>query len=263
MKPRVAPHPPANAGPSLSPLSRGEGIAPSPRLRGEGWGEGQVSVIIPTLNAADTLAAVVEQLQASPIVKEIIVVDGGSSDGSFCIVASAGARVIAAPRGRGIQLATGAGAAAGDWLLFLHADCRLGQDWEAAVAAFLTPPQATGRAGYFDFALDDGVPAARRLERLIAWRCRVLALPFGDQGLLIARSLYHDVGGFAPLPLMEDVDLVRRLGRRRLARIGARCISSPKRYRREGYWRRPLRNLFCLSLYFAGVPPDRIVRLYG
>ena len=263
MKPRAAPHPPADAGPSLSPLSRGEGIAPSPRLRGEGWGEGQVSVIIPTLNAADTLAAVVEQLQASPIVKEIIAVDGGSSDGSFCIVRSAGARVIAAPRGRGIQLATGAGAAAGDWLLFLHADCRLGWGWKAAVAAFLAAPGASSRAGYFDFALDDGVPAARRLERLVAWRCRVLALPYGDQGLLIARSLYHDVGGFAPLPLMEDVDLVRRLGRRRLARIGAQCISSPRRYRREGYWRRPLRNLLCLSLYFAGVSPHRIARLYG
>jgi rSAM/selenodomain-associated transferase 2 len=232
-------------------------------LRGEGWGEGPVSVIIPTLNAADTLAAVVEQLKATLIVKEIIIVDGGSSDGSFCIERWAGARVIAAPRGRGIQLAAGAGAAASDWLLFLHADCRLGWGWNAAIADFLAAPGATGRAGYFDFALDDDAPAARRLERIVAWRCRVLALPYGDQGLLIARSLYRAVGGFAPLPLMEDVDLVRRLGRRRLARIGAQCISSPRRYRREGYWRRPLRNLFCLSLYFAGVSPHRIVRLYG
>jgi hypothetical protein len=101
------------------------------------------------------------------------------------------------------------------------------------------------------------------LERIVAWRCRVLALPYGDQGLLIARNLYRAVGGFAPLPLMEDVDLVRRLGRRRLTRIGARCISSPARYRREGYWCRPLRNLLCLSLYFAGLPSDRIARLYG
>jgi hypothetical protein len=148
-------------------------------------------------------------------------------------------------------------------MLFLHADCRLGRGWEAAVAGFLAAPEATGRAGYFDFALDDAAPAARRLEQIVAWRCRVLALPYGDQGLLISRSLYRAVGGFAPLPLMEDVDLVRRLGRGRLARIGARCLSSPKRYRRDGYWRRPLRNLFCLSLYFAGVRPDRIARLYG
>jgi len=226
-------------------------------------GEGEVSVIIPTLNAVDTLAGLVEQLHASPNVKEIIVVDGGSSDGSFSVARAACARVIAAPRGRGIQLAAGAGAATGDWLLFLHADCRLGPGWEVALVDFLAAPEATGRVGYFDFALDDTAPAARRLESIVAWRCRVLALPYGDQGLLISRSLYRAVGGFAPLPLMEDVDLVRRLGRRRLARIGARCISSPRRYRRGGYWRRPLRNLFCLSLYFAGVSPHRIARLYG
>ncbi len=262
--PRLAPHPPADAGPSLSPLSRGEGPdSPSPRLRGEGRGEGQISVVIPTLNAADTLAGLTEELRDNAILKEIIIVDGGSSDETIAIARTAGARVIAASRGRGIQLAAGTDAVSGDWLLFLHADCRLAPGWKAAVAAFLAAPGASGRAGYFDFALDDGVPAARRLERLVAWRCRVLALPYGDQGLLIARSLYHDVGGFAPLPLMEDVDIVRRLGRRRLARIGARCISSPRRYRRGGYWRRPLRNLFCLSLYFAGVSPHRIARLYG
>jgi rSAM/selenodomain-associated transferase 2 len=245
--PRLAPHPPADAGPSLSPLSRGEG---------------EVSVVIPTLNAADTLAGLVEQLGDTAIVKEIVIVDGGSSDDTAAIAGTAGARVIATARGRGIQLAAGADAATGDWLLFLHADCRLARDWEAAVAAFLSAPEAASRAGYFDFALDDAAPAARRLERIVAWRCRVLALPYGDQSLLIARSLYRAVGGFAPLPLMEDVDLVRRLGRRRLARIGARCISSPQRYRREGYWRRPLRNLFCLGLYFAGISPYRIMRLY-
>jgi rSAM/selenodomain-associated transferase 2 len=235
----------------------------SPRWRGDGRGEGQVSVIIPTLNVADTLAALIKQLRASSIVKEVIVVDGGSSDGTFCTARTVGAGVIAAPRGRGIQLAAGADAATDDWLLFLHADCRLGRDWDAAVAGFVAAPEAASCAGYFDFALDDTAPAARRLERIVAWRCRALALPYGDQGLLIARNLYRAIGGFAPLPLMEDVDLARRLGRRRLARIGAQCISSPRRYRREGYWRRPLRNLFCLSLYFAGVPPHRIARLYG
>src|SRR5262249_43492314 len=122
---------------------------------------------------------------------------------------------------------------------------------------------ATGRAGYFDFTLDDPAPAARRLERIVAWRCRVLALPYGDQGLLIARSLYDAVGGFAQMPLMEDVDLARRLGRQRLGRSGARCIASASRYRQQGYVLRPLRNLICLSLYFAGMSPDRLLRLYG
>ena len=92
----------------------------------------------------------------------------------------------------------------------------------------------------------------------------MLALPYGDQGLLIARALYDAVGGFAAIPLMEDVDLVRRLGRRRLA-PHRRALPSPRRGATGsgGYCRRPLRNLVCLSLYFAGVPPRRIARLYG
>ncbi|MBV9202649.1 MAG: TIGR04283 family arsenosugar biosynthesis glycosyltransferase [Alphaproteobacteria bacterium] len=232
-------------------------------MRVEDRNEGQVSVVIPTLNAAETLPALLAQLRCSTILKEIIVVDGGSSDQTVAIAAAAGARVIKAARGRGIQLAAGADDAAADWLLFLHADCRLAAGWEASIAAFLGAPEGTSRAGYFDFALDDDAPTARRLERLVAWRCRLVALPYGDQGLLIPRGLYHQVGGFARLPLMEDVDLVRRLGRRRLARIAARCITSSKRYRREGYWLRSMRNLVCLSLYFAGVPPHRIARLYG
>jgi rSAM/selenodomain-associated transferase 2 len=222
-----------------------------------------LAVVIPTLNAAGTLPETLAALGGSGIVGEVVVTDGGSSDATGEAARSAGARLVTAPCGRGSQLAAGAAAAAGDWLLFLHADCRLASGWENAARAFLDAPNAADRAGYFDFALDDDAPAARRLERIVAWRCRVLALPYGDQGLLIARSLYEAVGGFAALPLMEDVDLVRRLGRRRLTRIGARCFASARRYRRGGYVHRPLRNLFCLSLYFAGVPPDRIVRLYG
>jgi rSAM/selenodomain-associated transferase 2 len=222
-----------------------------------------VSAVIPTWNAAATLPATLAILQAASIVGEVIVADGGSSDETTAYARATGAEVVAAPRGRGSQLAAGAAAAAGDWLLFLHADCRPEPGWEDAVGAFLAAPKAQSGAGYFDLALDDEAPAARRLERIVAWRCRVLALPYGDQGLLIARTLYEEVGGFRPLPLMEDVDLVRRLGRRHLARIGARCLASARRYRRDGYLRRPLRNLLCLSLYFARVPPERIARLYG
>jgi rSAM/selenodomain-associated transferase 2 len=222
-----------------------------------------LSIIIPTLNAAETLAQTLAAAFISGIVDEVIVADGGSTDITVSVARGAGARVVLAPRGRGCQLAAGAAATSGDWLLFMHADCRLEPGWNVAVSAFLAAPAAAARAGYFDLALDDPAPAARRVERIVSWRCRRLALPYGDQGLLIARTLYEEVGGFAPLPLMEDVDLVRRLGRSRLVAIGARCIASAQRYRRDGYVRRPLRNLLCLGLYFAGVPPARIVRLYG
>jgi len=222
-----------------------------------------VSVIIPTLDAADDLPATLAALAGVPMIREIIVADGGSTDDSIAIARSAGARTVSAKRGRGTQLAAGAAVACGDWLLLLHADCRLALGWEAAVAEFIAAPGATDRAGYFAFALDDASPAARRLERIVAWRCRVFVLPYGDQGLLIARSLYQAVGGFAALPLMEDVDLVRRLGRRRLAPLGVPAYASARRYREGGYIRRPLRNLICLSLYFIGVPTRLIARLYG
>ena len=219
--------------------------------------------MIPTLDAAAELPGALAALAGSELIGEIVVSDGGSCDGTVAIAEAAGARVVAAPRGRGPQLIAGAGATTGEWLLFLHADCRLAPGWEAAVGDFIARSDAAERAGYFSFALDDDRPATRRLERIVAWRCRALALPYGDQGLLIARSLYDTISGFAPLPLMEDVDLVRRLGRRRLAPVGAQIIASARRYRRDGYYRRPIRNLLCLALYFAGVPPARIARLYG
>ncbi|MBV9015980.1 MAG: TIGR04283 family arsenosugar biosynthesis glycosyltransferase [Alphaproteobacteria bacterium] len=222
-----------------------------------------ISVVIPTLDAAGELLGSLVAVAGSELVCEVIVSDGGSRDGTVAAAAAAGARIVTAQRGRGFQLIAGAAAASGRWLLFLHADCRLEPGWEAAAINFIGNPGAAGRAGYFGLILDDPDPAARRLERIVAWRCRVLGLPYGDQGLLISRKLYQEIGGFAPIPLMEDVDLVCRLRRHRLAPIGARVIASARRYRRDGYWRRPLRNLLCLSLYFAGVPPRHIARLYG
>jgi rSAM/selenodomain-associated transferase 2 len=194
---------------------------------------------------------------------EVIVADGGSRDGTLAAAVTGGARVIAAPSGRGQQLARGADAARGQWLLFLHADTRLTAAWPAAVEAFIAEPVDAARAGYFRFCLDDEERAARRIERLVAWRCRHLALPYGDQGLLISRALYREVGGYRPFPLMEDVDLVRRLGRARLAPIACDAVTSAARYRREGYIKRPLRNISCLTLYFLGVPPQRLALLYG
>ena len=222
-----------------------------------------ISAVIPTLDAGNELPALLAALRGAAPIGEVIVADGGSADATIAIAEGAGARVIVAPRGRGSQLAAGAAAAGGEWLLFMHADCRPATGWEAAIGAFAAAPGATGRAGYFGFALDDPSPAARRLERIVAWRCRALALPYGDQCLLIARTLYDAVGGFAAIPLMEDVDLALRLGRRRLAPLAVPVYSSARRYREEGYFARPLRNLLCLSLYFAGLPPRRIARLYG
>lgn len=220
-----------------------------------------LSIVIPTLNAAESLAATVAAL-GGDVAGEIVIADGGSMDKTRQVALAAGARVVEARRGRGTQLATGAAAAQGDWLLFLHADTRLDPGWAPQAAGFMADPANATRAAAFAFALDDDDPRARRLERAVAWRCRVLGLPYGDQGLLIARGFYDALGGYRPLPLMEDVDLVRRIGRARLTLLPARAVTSAERWRRDGWYRRSARNLACLSLWFLGVPPATIARLY-
>lgn len=223
-----------------------------------------LSIIVPTLNAAAVLPGLLADIAAEPAagVGEVIIADGGSTDATVAI-AAAGARLIHARRGRGAQLAAGAAAARGEWLLFVHADTRLPAGWARAVAAFIAAPGSGQRAGYFRFALDDDAPAARRLERLARWRSRALALPYGDQGLLLSRAFYQQLGGYGRMPLMEDVDLVRRIGRRRLRSLDAAAITSAVRYRRGGYLLRPLRNLFCLGLYLLGVSPRYLAAFYG
>jgi rSAM/selenodomain-associated transferase 2 len=228
------------------------------KMRIEGVPLPGLSVVIPALNAGAGLQETLAALRDAPA--EVVLVDGGSTDGTADIARRLGARVVTSPRGRGAQLAAGVAAARGPWLLLLHADTRLGPGWAAAVRARLEDP---GRAWHFRFALDDAAPAARRLERAVAWRCRVLALPYGDQGLLVHRDLLEAAGGVRPLPLMEDVDLVRRLGRARLGAIEIPAVTSAARWRRDGYARRSARNLFCLSLWFAGVPPRIIQRVYS
>ena len=221
-----------------------------------------LSAVIPALDAAHSLAATIEGLRTAAVPLEIIVADGGSTDATCEVAAACGAGVASGPRGRGVQLAAGAAVARGAWLLFVHADTIPGDGWDDAAAVFMADPANAERAAVFRFALDDDRAAARRLESLVAWRCRVFALPYGDQGLLMSRRFYDALGGFRPLPLFEDVDMVRRIGRRRLAFLDVPAVTSAERFRRGGYLARPLRNLFCLTLYFAGLPPHLIGRIY-
>ena len=216
-----------------------------------------MNVIIPTWNAARTLPATLADLrEAAP---DIIVADANSPDGTAAIAAAAGARVIQAPRGRGAQLAAGGAATTHDWLLFLHADTRLEPGWSDTVRRFTG---AGPGVAHFAFTLDDPAAGARRLERMVAWRCRRFALPYGDQGLLIHRTLYEAIGGFRPLPLMEDVDIIRRLRPIRPTALPIRAVTAGDKWRRLGFHGRSAKNLSILTLYFAGVPPRWLARLY-
>ncbi len=218
-----------------------------------------LSVVIPTLDVARALPKLFGRLSETGA--ELIAADGGSRDATREIARRHGARVVEAPRGRGTQLAAGAAAAGGDWLLFLHADTLPEPGWFDAVAA--ATGGDPGLAHHFRFALDDASPQARGLERAVAWRCRRLGLPYGDQGLLISRALHDRLGGFAPIPLMEDVDFVARIGRARLRELPVRAVTSAERWRRDGWNRRSARNLAILGLWLAGVSPSVLARLYA
>ncbi len=224
---------------------------------------GELAVIIPALDAAATLPATLAALTKAARLGDILVVDGGSADATATLAAAGGARVLRAPRARGSQIAAGVAASTAPWLLILHADTVLAPGWASIVARFIAAPANRDRAGFFRFTLASPHPAARRLERAVAWRCRMLALPYGDQGLLIARERLAAAGGVRPLPLMEDVDLVRRLGHKRLVALDHAAVTAATRFERTGWRRRSALNITCLMLYHLGLPPRLIARLYG
>jgi rSAM/selenodomain-associated transferase 2 len=217
-----------------------------------------LSIVIPTLNAAETLPGTLRSIRQAD---EVVVVDGGSTDATAAVAEREGARVIRAARGRGRQLHSGAGAAAGDWLLFLHADTRLERGWREAVNGHSA--RQPEKAACFRLKLEAQEWQARVVEAAVRARVRLLGLPYGDQGLLVPRPLYEALGGYRPLPLMEDVDFARRLGRSRIAPLEVAALTSAERWRRDGWLRRSGRNLACLALWRAGMSAERIARLYG
>lgn len=228
-----------------------------------------ISVVIPTYNAGQrlvhTLSALVPAV-VDGVVQEAIIADGGSTDDTLAIADAAGTHVVTSARGRGMQLDAGAATAKGDWLLFLHADTVLGSGWAEEAESFIERVESGRRpqaAAYFRFCLDDEGIMPRFVETLVSARCALFSLPYGDQGLLISRAHYRRLGGFRPLPLMEDVDLVRRLKRRELYGLKSHAVTSAWRYRSEGYLLRSFRNIGLVLLYYLRVPPRVLARLYG
>lgn len=222
-----------------------------------------ISVVIPTLNAERTLGATLAPLVPAAVdglVKEVIVADGGSSDATAAMAEDAGARWVKAERGRGRQLRAGCAAARSPWLLVLHADTRLSADWPVVAGRHVQG--GSDRAGYFRFRLDDPARRARLWEAGVALRCATFGAPYGDQGLLLSRRLYDDVGGYPPWALMEDVEMARRLGRRRLIPLAADAVTSAERYQRDGYLNRSLRNWTLLARWRLGDDPERLAAVY-
>jgi rSAM/selenodomain-associated transferase 2 len=223
-----------------------------------------LSVVIPALNEAGTLPLLLADLGTWPGNLETLVVDGGSGDATAAVSRNGGARLLRSPAsGRGQQLRWGAAQADGPWLLVLHADSRLPTGWVDAVTAVLERPDAETQAWYFDFKVSGTRPMLRLLEQAVAWRSRWRQRPYGDQGLLIHRRLYTAVGGYRPIPLMEDLDLVQRLAARsRLRRIGHPLITSGRRWQRQGVLRLAWRNALLRRRWARGESADGLARDY-
>jgi rSAM/selenodomain-associated transferase 2 len=220
----------------------------------------KVSVIVPVLADDEALTALLGQIPPDSGVDLVVVDAGRSSVVAAAVAGRADVRLLHAPRGRARQMNAGAGAARGEWLLFLHADSRLPDGWLSMLE------QRCGGAvgGWFEFALDDPAWQARWIERGVAWRVRLFRLPYGDQGIFVRRSAFQAMGGYQEIPLMEDLDFVRRLrAAGPVVELPLALTTSARRWRQDGWLSRSVRNVCLVILYFAGVPPVRLARWYS
>ena len=224
----------------------------------------ELSVVIPCLNEATRLPLLLADLHRSELRLEILLADGGSSDATPQIARQSGAHLIRIhPPGRGRQLRAAANQARGDWLLFLHADSRLPLRWSCAVRSLLKTSAAAASAWYFDLRISPSTPARRLLERGVGLRSRWLQRPYGDQGLLLHRELYARCGGFAELPLMEDLDLVERLSHGAdLRPIGLPLTTDGRRWNSDGVIRRSWRNAMLRRRWKQGESAERLAEAY-
>jgi rSAM/selenodomain-associated transferase 2/rSAM/selenodomain-associated transferase 1 len=221
-----------------------------------------VSVIIPVLNDTAALADLLPTLPTSPEV-EIIVVNGGAADTALASLATQYRHVslLSSAAGRGRQMNAGALSARGRWFLFLHADTRLPPDFLNELQRADRNPAIAG--GSFRFQLDSEAWQARAIERAVRWRVRWLGLAYGDQGLFVRHDAFHRLGGYREWPLMEDVDLIRRLRRvGRLHHSPLPATTSARRWQHDGWWLRSVRNVVCQLLFFAGMSPARVAPWY-
>ncbi len=220
---------------------------------------GKISIIIPTLQEEENIAECLLSTGQGRDV-ETIVVDGGSTDRTVEIARARGARVFKCAKGRGVQMNAGAREASGEILIFLHADTRLPAGFDGCVRETLQKPGIA--AGAFEFRLDRTSPSLRFIERVANWRSRRLQLPYGDQAIFLRAELFREIGGYAEIPIMEDVEMIRRLQKKgRIETVRSSAVTSARRWRQFGVWKTTLINELALAAYYLGISPLRIYSL--
>ena len=222
-----------------------------------------LSIIMPVLDEEGTIAGSLTAL--APLRQrgvEVIVVDGGSRDGTADVARALADRLIAAPRGRAAQMNAGAAAAAGDVLLFLHADTRLPDEADRLVCDGLV---RSGRAwGRFDVAIAGKSPLLRVVAFMMNLRSRMTGIATGDQALFVRRDAFHAAGGFPDIGLMEDIALSRIIKRHsRPLCLASKVVTSGRRWETHGVMRTILLMWRLRLAYALGAEPDRLARRYG
>jgi rSAM/selenodomain-associated transferase 2 len=222
-----------------------------------------VTVVIPVLDDTTALTSLLPTLPVDPSM-QVVVVDGGEGhDPAWDALRERHPAVewIRSARGRGVQMNVGAKRARGRWLVFLHADTRLGTGWLDLLRRLDDHPSIVG--GSFRFALDSPARWARWIERGVRLRVRLFDLPYGDQALFARREVFGEIKGYTDLPLMEDVDFIRRLRRRgRLEHADVPALTSARRWERDGWVRRTVENGALIVLFLAGWSPAWLARRY-
>lgn len=217
-----------------------------------------ISVIIPTLNESASIGRTIGSVGAGA---EIIVADGGSTDSTIDQARKLGARIIRSKAGRGLQMDSGAESATGDVLLFLHADTLLPSGWPASIAAALDDAGVV--AGGFSLSIDSKLARFRLIEYFTNLRSRRARLIYGDQAIFVRKSAFFEAGGFNKLPLMEDVDCVKKLSKLgQVVTLSDSVLTSPRRWNEGGMLKNTVKNSLLLGLWYAGVSPESLYRWY-
>jgi rSAM/selenodomain-associated transferase 2 len=220
-----------------------------------------ISVIIPVFHEYEIINRIINHLRAFGPTTEIIVVDGDPSGSSISVITAPDIIRFTSPKGRGNQLAAGVAIATGDILLMLHADTLLPNKAFQAIQAAVAQGASWGA---FRLGIDATGVLYRIIEQTVVLRCKLFTLPYGDQAIFVTRSSLDSIGGIPAIPLMEDVELARRLHRAgyQFALLQQHVVTSPRRWQRDGIVKRTLFNWWLLLRYLAGSDPHKLMERY-
>ena len=220
----------------------------------------QVTVVIPTYNSEKTIEGTLNSIYK--YFNKIIIVDADSNDLTLEISKKYKIKIIKSIRGRGPQLVLGAENANTDWIFFLHSDSIINQNNIIDINKFITNTLNNNKAGSFKIRFNTNNIWSNLLSILVNIRSKYLKLPYGDQGLLISKSFYKNIGGYKNIPIMEDVEIIRAIGFRNIKILNSYIITDAARFENQGWIYRPMINLFCLTLYFLGFNINSINKIY-